>query len=56
VAETFPRVTEQARNQYVLTYVSSNEAPSDTIVFRRIEVLSEDPYDIVHKAGYYPVP
>jgi VWFA-related protein len=52
----FPQVMEEARNQYVLTYISSNEAPSDTIVFRRIEVLSEDPYDIVHRAGYYQVP
>jgi VWFA-related protein len=52
----FPQVMEQARNQYVLTYVSSNKAPSDTIVFRRIEVLSEDPYDIVHRAGYYQIP
>ena len=52
----FPQVMEQARNQYVLTYVSTNEAPSDRIVFRRIEVLCEDPYDIVHRAGYYQVP
>jgi len=52
----FPQVMEQARNQYVLTYISSNEAPSDTIVFRRIEVLSEEPYNIVHRAGYYQVP
>ena len=56
LAETFSRVTEQARNQYVLGYISSNVAPSDTIVFRRIEVLSEEPYDIVHKAGYYQAP
>ncbi len=56
LAETFPRVTEQARNQYVLTYISSNEAPSDTIVFRRIELLSEEPYDVVHRAGYYHAP
>ena len=54
--ETFPRVTEQARNQYVLTYVSSNQAPSDTIVFRRIDVLSDERYDIVHRAGYYQGP
>lgn len=52
----FPQVMEQARNQYVLTYISSNEAPSDTIVFRRIELLSEEPYDIVHRTGYYQVP
>ncbi len=52
----FPQVMEQARNQYVLTYISSNEASSDTIVFRRIELLSEEPYDIVHRAGYYQVP
>ena len=54
--DTFPQVTEQARNQYVLTYISSNEAPRGRIVFRRIEVFSEGPYDIVHRAGYYQTP
>ena len=53
---TFPQVMEQARNQYVLTYISTNRAPSDTIVFRRIEVLCDEPYEIVHRAGYYQVP
>ena len=52
----FPKVMEQARNQYVLTYISSNVAPSDTIVFRRIEVFCEERCEIVHKAGYYQVP
>ena len=52
----FPRVMEQARNQYVLTYVSTNSVPPGTIPFRQIEVLSKKGYDVVHKAGYYQIP
>ncbi len=52
----FSQITEQARNQYVLTYVSSNPPPEGRIVFRRIEVLTDQPYDIVHRLGYYQTP
>ena len=52
----FPNITAQARAQYVLTYVSTNEAPADRVVFRRIELRCREPYDIFHKAGYYQVP
>ena len=52
----FPRVMEQARNQYVLTYISTNRVPPGTIPFRQIEVLCDKAYDIVHKAGYYQIP
>ncbi len=52
----FSQITEQARNQYVLTYISSNPPPEGRIVFRRIEVLTDQPYDIVHRLGYYQTP
>ena len=52
----YARLTEQARNQYVLGYVSNNQAPPTKLVFRRIEVLCHKPYRIVHKRGYYQVP
>ena len=49
-------ITEQARNQYVLGYVSNNQAPPDDIVFRNIEVHPGKPYKVFHKQGYYQVP
>ena len=52
----YAKLTEQARNQYVLGYVSNNQAPPTKLVFRRIEILCHKPYRIVHKRGYYQIP
>ncbi len=52
----YAHITEQARNQYVLGYVSSNKAPPGNIMFREIEVRCTTPCKIVHKQGYYQVP
>lgn len=52
----YAKLTEQARNQYVLGYVSNNQPSPTKLVFRRIEVLCDKPYQIVHKRGYYQVP
>ena len=52
----FGRITEQARNQYILTYVSNNV--TDRGVFRTIHVKTRSPKDTVtHRNGYmqYPV-
>jgi VWFA-related protein len=54
------RITEQARSQYVLGYVSSNSAPPQG-VYRKIEVRSGDADQkrkVVHRQGYmqYPIP
>ena len=54
------RIVEQARTQYVLGYLSSNEAPR-LGVYRKIEVKSGDPDQkrkVVHRKGYfqYPIP
>ena len=53
---TYSDVTGQARNQYILTYVSNNPIPEDRIPFREIEVRSHSDYDIDHRGGYYQVP
>ena len=56
----FSRIPEQARTQYVLGYVSDNEAPTQGI-YRKIEVRSGD-HDlkrtVTHRQGYmqYPIP
>jgi VWFA-related protein len=56
----FGRIAEQARNQYVLGYVSNNTAPSEG-VYRKIEVRSGEPdlkRTVAHRQGYmqYPIP
>jgi VWFA-related protein len=52
----YPRITAQARSQYELIYRSANEAPSDRLVFREIEVTNRQGFDVFHRAGYYQVP
>jgi VWFA-related protein len=54
------RITEQARSQYVLGYVSSNTAPARG-ARRKIEVRSGDPEQkrrVIHRQGYtqFPIP
>jgi len=49
----FSRITEQARNQYVLGYQSNNKPPRDFLVVRTIEVNGRDPdWKIMHRKGY----
>ena len=54
--QSYAHITEQARNQYVLGYVSNNKPPPGDIIFRTIEVHANKPYKIFHKRGYYQVP
>lgn len=54
----FRRITEQARTQYVLGYISNNTAPR-LGVYRKIEVKSGDPDQkrkVVHRNGYFQLP
>jgi Ca-activated chloride channel family protein len=49
--------TEQARNQYVLGYVSSSPRPKGKPVFREIKVqLSRANMELRHRKGYYQTP
>lgn len=48
---------EEARNQYVLGYVSTNKRPGAKPVFREIKVqVSRAGIELQHKKGYYQVP
>jgi len=49
--------TEEARNQYVLGYISTNKRPPTGTVFREIKVRVDRPgIDIHYKKGYYQTP
>jgi len=49
--------TEDARNQYVLGYVSTNKRPEVKPVFREIKVqMARAGFDIRYKKGYYQTP
>ena len=49
----FSRITEQARNQYVLGYQSTNELKGGIPTVRTIEVRGRNPkWDIKHRKGY----
>lgn len=49
--------TEDARNQYVLGYVSTNKRPALKPVFREIKVQVKGPgLEMRHKKGYYQTP
>jgi len=54
----FSRITEQARNQYVLGYHSTNEpAGRDVPVLRTIEVKGrDDRWKVTHRKGYLQIP
>ena len=56
IEQTYSEITTQARNQYVLTYISNNSIPEGTIPFREIEIRSNPAYNIEHRFGYYQVP
>jgi VWFA-related protein len=53
----FGRITEQARNQYVLGYQSTNEPAGDLQVVRTIDVKGRDPrWKLIHRRGYTQLP
>jgi hypothetical protein len=55
---TFARIIEQARHQYVLTYISNNVAPGPLPVNRKIEVKTNSRgLKPSYRTGYlqYPV-
>lgn len=53
----FSRITEQARNHYVLGYQSSNQPAGGLPVVRRIEVKGRDKdWKLTHRKGYTQAP
>jgi VWFA-related protein len=54
---SYSRAAEEARNQYVLGYFSTNKAPGPLPVFRQIAVRTVEPrYDVRARRGYYQYP
>ena len=55
--KAYATVTEEARNQYVLGYISSNEVVGPGPVFRDIAVeVSRQNLKTLHRRGYYQYP
>ena len=53
----YTRAAEQARNQYVIGYISANKAAGSAPVFRNIEVkIAKADYEALHRKGYYQYP
>jgi VWFA-related protein len=53
----FPRITEQARNQYVLGYVSTNEPRGARGTYREINVrVRNSDQKVTHRKGYVQYP
>ena len=53
----YTRAAEQARNQYVIGYISENKAAGSAPVFRNIEVkIAKADYEALHRKGYYQYP
>jgi VWFA-related protein len=53
----FSRITEEARNQYVLGYHSTNVTEVQLPLFHTIEVHARDPkWKITHRKGYFQNP
>jgi VWFA-related protein len=53
----FSRITEQARNQYVLGYQSDNEPRRNGGIFREIKVQTSKPdLKVTHRKGYIQFP
>jgi VWFA-related protein len=57
IETAYATVTEEARNQYVLGYVSTNEVAGAGPVFRDIDVaVSRQNLKTLHRKGYYQYP
>ncbi len=57
IESAYARAAEQARNQYVLGYISGNKPVGKDPIFRNIEVkLAGADYATLHRMGYYQYP
>jgi VWFA-related protein len=55
--QSYAQSTEQARNQYVLGYISTNKVSGTEPVFRDIEVkVAKAGLETLHRKGYYQYP
>jgi VWFA-related protein len=53
----YAKAADEARNQYVLGYTSTNKVTGTAPVFREIEVkLARNGFEVLHRKGYYQAP
>jgi len=57
IEKSYSLATDEARNQYVLGYISNREVPGDGPVFRDIQVkIAGNNFKTLHRKGYYQYP
>lgn len=57
IEQSYATATEEARNQYIIGYISDNEVLGADPVFRSIEVeVAGDHMKTLHRKGYYQYP
>ena len=57
IEKSYMTATEEARNQYVISYVSNNELSGPGPVFRDIEIqVASGNFKTLHRKGYYQYP
>jgi VWFA-related protein len=57
IERSYAEATEEARNQYVLAYISNNEIQGSGPVFRDLQVkIAESNLKTLHRKGYYQYP
>jgi VWFA-related protein len=57
IENAYSTITEEARNQYVLGYLSNNEVAGPGPVFRQLDVsVAGTNLKVIHRRGYYQYP
>ncbi len=57
IEKSYMTATEEARNQYVIGYVSNNELSGAGPVFRDIDIqVASGNFKTLHRKGYYQYP
>jgi len=56
IEKSYMTATEEARNQYVIGYISNNEVSGNGPVFRDIDVQVAGRMKTLHRKGYYAYP
>jgi VWFA-related protein len=57
IEKSYMTATEEARNQYVISYVSNNELSGPGPVFRDIDIqVASGNFKTLHRKGYYQYP
>ena len=57
IERSYADATEEARNQYLLAYISNNEIQGESPVFRDIQIkIAGNNFKTLHRKGYYQYP